>query len=151
MVIESFNKYVTRMEELSGLLGVNFIGMEKGNLLHNVSISGLNYKDAVKFEAEIVKNALQAIKHIQGVGDDALRQIIVSNQEQTHIMYISNDFSYIIHLIAEARINFGLLNIAHKEASAILEKEVSLEVLQKELFPSEAPKKVSHFKSMFFS
>lgn len=150
MITEVFDKYAHNMSHLSGLLAVNFVGIAKGNLLHTVSFSGLNYNDTAKFEAEIVKNALQAVDN-QLIPAGALRQITINNNEQMHILYVFNDLGYLIHLVADAKINFALLGLAHKENFAILEQGISSEMIQKEVVPSQAPKKVTHFKSMFFS
>lgn len=150
MVIDAFNKYVASMSKLSGLLAINFVGVEKGNLLHNVSFSGLNYNNTAKFEAEIVRNALQVAEYMPSL-DRNLKQVIVSNNEQTHVIYVSKKMNYLIHLVGEAKINLALLSVVHKESYELLTTEISDEMLRQMLHEPEALKKVSNFKSMFFS
>lgn len=153
MVLDEFNKYAEHIgEALSGVLSVSFIGIEKGNLLFNKSFSKLNYEATAKFEAEIAKNALQEIKFIDNASEDSLKEIVVSNTEQEHVIYVSTDFSYLIHIIADAsKLNLGMLKIVHTQAYNELQQNASFEDIQKELFPVETQRKVSHFRKLFFN
>lgn len=153
MVLEEFNKYAEQMKDkLAGILGVNFVGIEKGNLLFSKTFSAYNYEPTAKFEAEIAKNALQEIKYIDNAHEDSLQEIIITNKEQVHIIYVSKHFDYLIHLIADVnKVNYGLLRIIHNQCFTQLGLTTSFEDVQTELFPTEAPKKVNHFRKLFFS
>ena len=151
MILEEFKKYADQMgSQLSGILSVSFIGTEHGEILYNQSFSGLDYSATAKFEAEIAKNALQEIKYI-----DTLREITISNNEQTHVIYVSKDFDYLIHIITDAtKVNYGVLSVIHKQCYAAMTQVVTFNTLQTELYTkvtSEAPKKESHFRKLFFS
>ena len=104
MILEEFKKYADQMgTQLSGILSVSFIGTEHGEVLYNQSFSGLDYTATAKFEAEIAKNALQEIKYIDNIHEDSLREITISNSQQIHVIYVSKDFDYLIHLITDAK------------------------------------------------
>ena len=156
MILEEFKKYTDQMgSQLSGILSVSFIGTEHGEILYNQSFSGLDYSATAKFEAEIAKNALQEIKYIDSINEDSLREITISNNEQTHVIYVSKDFDYLIHIITDAtKVNYGVLSVIHKQCYAAMTQVVTFNTLQTELYTtvtSEAPKKESHFRKLFFS
>ena len=156
MILEEFKKYADQMgSQLSGILSVSFIGTEHGEILYNQSFSGLDYSATAKFEAEIAKNALQEIKYIYSINEDSLREITISNNEQTHVIYVSKDFDYLIHIITDAtKVNYGVLSVIHKQCYAAMTQVVPFNTLQTELYTkvtSEAPKKESHFRKLFFS
>ena len=145
MILDEFKKYADQMgSQLSGILSVSFIGTENGQILYNQSFSGLDYSATAKFEAEIVKNALQEIKYIDNINEDSLREIT-----------ISKDFDYLIHLITDAtKVNYGVLSVIHKQCYSAMTQVVTFKTLQTELYTkvtSEAPKKESHFRKLFFS
>ena len=145
MILEEFKKYADQMgAQLSGILSVSFIGTEHGEVLYNQSFSGLDYTATAKFEAEIAKNALHS-----------LREITISNSQQIHVIYVSKDFDYLIHLITDAKkVNYGILSIIHKKCYEAMTKVVTFDSVQTELYPKitqEAPKKESHFRKLFFS
>ena len=156
MILEEFKKYADQMgAQLSGILSVSFIGTEHGEVLYNQSFSGFDYTATAKFEAEIAKNALQEIKYIDNIHEDSLREITISNSQQIHVIYVSKDFDYLIHLITDAKkVNYGILSIIHKKGYEARTKVVTFDSVQTELYPKitqEAPKKESHFRKLFFS
>ena len=156
MILDEFKKYAEQMgAQLSGILSVSFIGTEHGEVLFNRSFSGLDYTATAKFEAEIAKTALQEIKYIDNIHEDSLREITISNKKQIHIIYVSKDFDYLIHIITDAnKINYGILSIIHKQCYEQMTKVVTFDEVQTELYtkePTEAPKKESHFRKLFFS
>ena len=106
-------------------------------------------------QAEIAKNALQEIKYIDNIHEDSLREITISNSQQIHVIYVSKDFDYLIHLITDAKkVNYGILSIIHKKCYEAMTKVVTFDSVQTELYPKitqEAPKKESHFRKLFFS
>ena len=156
MILEEFKKYADQMgAQLSGILSVSFIGTEHGEVLYNQSFSGFDYTATAKFEAEIAKNALQEIKYIDNIYQDSLREITISNSQQIHVIYVSKEFDYLIHLITDAKkVNYGILSIIHKKCYEAMTKVVTFDSVQTELYPKitqEAPKKESHFRKLFFS
>ncbi|MEB3004258.1 hypothetical protein [Capnocytophaga sp. G2] len=156
MILDEFKRYTEQIgAQLSGILSVSFIGTEHGEILYNQSFSGLDYSATAKFEAEIAKNALQEIRYIDNIHEDSLREITISNNEQIHVIYVSKDFDYLIHIITDAtKVNYGLLSIIHKQCYEAMTKVVTFDEVQNELYPEvtkEAPKKESHFRKLFFS
>ena len=156
MILEEFKKYADQIgAQLSGILSVSFIGTEHGDVLYNQSFSGLDYAATAKFEAEIAKNALQEIKYVENINEDSLKEITISNNEQMHVIYVSKNFDYLIHLITDAaKVNYGILSVIHKQCYEEMTKVVTFNTLQTELYTkvtSEAPKKESHFRKLFFS
>ena len=157
MILEEFKKYADQMgAQLSGILSVSFIGTEHGEVLYNQSFSGLDYSATSKFEAEIAKNALQEIKYIDNIHEDSLREITISNNEQIHVIYVSKDFDYLIHIITDAtKVNYGVLSVIHKQCYETMNQVVTFDNIQTELYntntTSEVPKKESHFRKLFFS
>ena len=129
--------------QLSGILSVSFIGTEHGEILYNQSFSGLDYSATAKFEAEIAKNALQEIKYIDSINEDSLREITISNNEQTHVIYVSKDFDYLIHIITDAtKVNYGVLSVIHKQCYAAMTQVVTFNTLQQNFIQRLPPKRL---------
>ena len=69
---------------------------------------------------------------------------------------MSKDFDYLIHIITDAtKVNYGVLSVIHKQCYETMNQVVTFDNIQTELYntntTSEAPKKESHFRKLFFS
>ena len=153
MTQQKFDQYANQMaNKLHGLLAVNFINIDNGSLIHSVSFSGIDYNATAKFEAEIVKNSLQAIKFTDSI-DETLHEIIINNDEHIHFIYVATDSNFLVHLITDAQsINYALLHMTHTECWQNLTTET--ETLEKDYPPittEVSHKKVKKFKQLFFN
>ncbi|GIZ15912.1 hypothetical protein [Capnocytophaga catalasegens] len=149
MTQQKFDQYATQMgNKLHGLLSVNFINIDNGSLIHSVSFSGIDYKATAKFEAEIVKNSLRAIKFTDS-SDETLHEIIISNDEHIHFLYVATNADFLVHLITNAQsINYALLHMTHNECW----QSLIAESFEKDNSTTEVShKKVKQFKQLFFN
>lgn len=108
--------YLDEMVNLPGILSISIV-----NALDGLTVAYKSHNDSIdnqlagSYQVELVKHALEGTQYVHGLNVSTFNEIIVNNEEQTHIIFPAHDNQLIIHIVADHHVaNLGLIEPIHK-------------------------------------
>lgn len=119
-LLQYLNKYAASMKnEVPGLISLNIIDISSGDTIISESGTGFiqkNIEEFNKMQTSTVKYALKGLEHINDLDVKRFEDIIITLEEQTHIMMTSNLQSFMAYIVIDAKTgNIALTQSLHRK------------------------------------